>query len=68
MKYDKVSEKKAKAIIDKKDKDRNEFNQSLFRHNQHKAHHYDVVLKISDNLKLDDAANVILTLFKRRSK
>ena len=68
MKYDKVSEKKAKTIIDKKDKDRNEFNQTLFRHNQHKAHHYDVVIKISDNLSLYDAAKLILSLAKSRFK
>ena len=68
MRYEKVSEKKARLIIDKKDKDRNEFNQSLFRHNQHKAHHYDIVIKISDNLSLDDASKIVLALAKQRFK
>ncbi len=66
MKFDKVTEKKARMIIDKKDKDRNEFNQSLYRHNQHKAHHYDMVIKISNHLSIDDASKLVLTLAKKR--
>lgn len=68
MKYIKVSEKRARTMIEKEDQERNDFNRNLYHHNQHKAHHYDVVIKISENLTLDDAAKIILTLAKSRFK
>lgn len=68
MKFEKVTEKRAASLIDKKDRDRNEFNRSLYGHNQHKAHHYDAVIKISDNLSIEDATRIILTLAKSRFK
>jgi len=68
VKYEKVSEKRAIALVNKKDNDRNEFNRSLYKQNQHKAHHYDAVIKLSENLTIDDAVKIIVDLAKRRFK
>ncbi len=66
MKFEKVSEKRARMLIDKIDAERNEFNKTLYNHDQRKAHHYDLVIKIGETLNLDDAVKIILTLAKRR--
>jgi len=66
VKYEKVSEKRARLLIEKRDNERNEFNRTLFKTNQNKAHYYDLVIKTSDSLTIDDAAKIILTLAKSR--
>lgn len=68
MKFKRVSEKRARQLIDKIDAERNEFNKSLYNHDQRKAHHYDLVIKISETLTIDDAVKIILTLTKSRFK
>lgn len=68
MKFTKVSENRARVLIEKKDRERNEFNKNLFHHNQHKARHYDVVVNISKNLNLNEATKIIYVLAKSRFK
>lgn len=68
IKFKKISEKRARLLIDKIDAERNEFNKSLYNHDQRKAHHYDLVIKISETCNLDDAAKIILSLAKNRFK
>ncbi len=68
MKFEKVTEKRAQTLIDRRDKEQNEFIRTLYQHDQKKAHHYDMVIRISDILSIDDAVKTIVDLAKRRFK
>ncbi len=64
----KVSEEKAKEILQDYDEHRIRFAQSLFHHDPRKAHHYDLTIKIGETLGIDPATHLIVTLAKRRFK
>lgn len=66
MKYEHVSRKRAISIIEKKDREREEFNRSLFRSNIHNPYQYDITIQTGDALSMQDAVRMILTLAKRR--
>lgn len=68
MKYRKVSEDVAKNMIDKSDRKRVDFVQALFNHDPRKAHHYDCIIQVGENLTLDQATNLIVHLAKKKFK
>lgn len=69
MEYDRItSREKAIAWLKKLDEERDDFIKTLYNHDPKKAHHYDLVIKIGQNLSIEDAANLIVFLAKRRFK
>ena len=68
VKYEHISPKEAKKQIEQSDKERNEFTTSLFQHDQRKAHHYDIVIRTSKDINVEDATDVIISLAKKKFK
>lgn len=68
MRVKKVSEEKARKILEDYDTHRIRFAQSLFHHDPRKPHHYDLTIKISESLGIDPATHLIYTLAKKRFK
>jgi len=68
IKYEHISSKEAKTQIEKSDKERGEFNASLFQHDQQKAHHYDLVIRTGKDIDVEDATDVIIALAKKKFK
>jgi len=68
MEYDKLSRRKAIEYLKKLDEERIDFIKTLYKHDPRKAHHYDLVIKIGENLSIDDAASLIFMAAKRRFK
>lgn len=66
MEYEKLSKKEAIRNIEESDKNREEFTRTLFGHNIRKAHHYDLTIRTGNDLELEDAANLIVSLAKKR--
>ena len=66
MKYEKVNRREAMGLIEKSDRERASFTQSLFQHDPGKAHHYDMVIRTGKNLSLEDAAEIIVDTAKKR--
>ncbi len=67
-KFLRVSNKKAQELIDRKDRERSLFSRNLFRADQREDRLYDLVIKTSDQLGMDEAAKLILQLARRRFK
>ncbi len=68
MEYEKISEKEAIKRIEESDKKRVEFIKTLYQHDPRKAHHYDLVIRTGPNLSIEDAADMIARVAKRRFK
>jgi len=68
MQFEKLSKKQALEQIEKSDAERLAFIKTLYKHDQRKAHHYDLVIRTGPNLSLEDAANLIVSLAKKRFK
>lgn len=66
MEYEKISEKEAVKRIEESDRKRVEFIKTLYQHDPRKAHHYDLVIRTGPNLSIEDAADVIVKMVKRR--
>jgi len=66
MKYEKVNRREAVDLIEKSDRERTHFTQSLFQHDPRKAHHYDMVIRTGKNISLEDAAAVIVDMARKR--
>ena len=66
MKYEKFTKKEAMNAIDESDRKRSEFTKSLFQHDQKKPHHYDLIVRIGNDITLEDAAELIATAAKRK--
>ncbi len=65
VKYEKVSESKAKRIIQKVDAHRKKFISQYFGKNISNANYYDLVINTS-YMSIDDAANLILKAFEHK--
>lgn len=65
MKYEHISLKEAKKSIEDSDKERNDFIQALFQHDQRKAHHYDMVIRTGKDINVEDATDTIYFLAKK---
>jgi cytidylate kinase len=66
MTYEGISRGEAVKRIDNSDEERKSFVQTLFNHDQRKAHHYDMVIRTGPNLMIEDATDLIAELTKRR--
>lgn len=66
MEYENLSRNKAVKTIEDSDAARTEFTHSLFHHDPRKAHHYDLVIRTGPKLRIDDAAETIVFLAKRK--
>lgn len=67
-KYLRVSEEKAKKLIEDSDEKRRQFIRDVYNHDPKKAHHYNVVIKTSEYLSPEDAAHMIAEAARRRFK
>jgi len=68
MEYEHFTKKESIKLIDKSDEERVEFVKTLFNHDPRKAHHYDLVIRTGPNLRIEDAAELIVKMAKRRFK
>jgi hypothetical protein len=68
MTYEHISREEAIKRIEDSDKERREFVESLFNHNHTKAYHYDLVIKTGHYLNIEDAADIIIDLARRKFK
>lgn len=68
MTYEKISRMQAIKRISESDVERKTFVQSLFNHNHSQAYHYDLVLKTGPNMTIEDAADIIIDVAKRKFK
>lgn len=68
MKYEHISAKIAKKNIEESDNERNKFTSSLFQHDARKAHHYDIIIRTGQNIAVEEAADIIFALAKKRFK
>lgn len=68
MKFEKMTKAEAMKAIEKSDQERYEFIKTLYNHDIRKAHHYDLVIRTSENLSLEDAASLIVLAAKRKFK
>lgn len=66
MEFEKISKKEATKRIDESDKKRDKFIEELYGHNQRKPHHYDLVIKTGPDLSIETAADLIVSLAKKR--
>lgn len=66
MKYEKMTKTQAISDIDESDKNRDEFTKTLFGHNVRKAHHYDLTIRTGKGLDIEEAADLIVSLAKKR--
>ena len=68
MEFEKISEKDAIMRIEESDQKRVEFIKMLYHHDPRKAHHYDLVIRTDTNLSIEDAADLIVVMAKKRFK
>ncbi len=68
MTYESISRSEALKRIEESDIERREFVKSLFNHNHCKAYHYDLVIRTGSDITIEDAANIIADLAKRKFK
>lgn len=68
MEFEKVSKKEAVRRIEESDRKRIEFIKTLYHHDPRKAHHYDLVIRTNANLSIENAADLIVLMAKKRFK
>lgn len=68
MTYEHISRSEAVKRIEESDIERREFVESLFNHNHTKAYHYDLVIRTGPDITIENAANIIIDLVRRKFK
>lgn len=68
MTYEGISRIEARKRVEESDNERRSFIQKLYNHDNKKSHHYDLVIRTGPNLTIEDAADIIFDLAKRRFK
>lgn len=68
MKYEHISLREARKQIENSDVERDTFTKELFQHDPRKAHHYDLVIRTGKGIDLEDAADAIVFLAKKKFK
>lgn len=68
MTYEHISRAEAIKKIEESDKERKKFVRSLFNHNHCKAYHYDLVIRTGSDVTIEEVANDIIYIAKRRLK
>ena len=66
MKYEHISARVAKKQVEKSDEERATFTKELFQHDPRKAHHYDLVIRTGKNIDVEEAAEMIVSLAKKK--
>lgn len=66
MEYEHVSHKEALNLIEESDQRKDEFIRAVFGHDHKVPYHYDLIIRTSSNIKLEDAATTIVHLARRR--
>ncbi len=64
----KLIKRKRRLNFAKLDEERIDFIKTVYNHDPRKAHHYDLVIRIGPNLSIEDAADLIVHLAKKRFK
>lgn len=65
-KYEHVTTREAIKMIQDSDMRKDEFVRTLFNHDLKIPYHYDMILRTSDNIKLEDASAAIVHLAQRK--
>ena len=68
IKYEHITAREAKKQIEQSDIERNEFTRGLFQHDPRKAHHYDLIIRTGKDVDVEDAADIIVSLAKKKFK
>lgn len=68
MEFEKISRKEAEKRIEESDKKRVGFIKALYDCDPGEAHHYDLVIKTGLDLSINDTADLIVRIAKRRFK
>lgn len=68
MEYEKLNRKQAIERIEKSDAERSDFVKIVYNHDQRKAHHYDLIIRTGPQISIEDAADIIVRMAKRRFK
>ena len=68
MEYESLTRSQAVNRIEASDKQRYDFERTLYNHDIRKAHHYDLVIRTGPNLSIKNAADLIVFMAKRRFK
>jgi cytidylate kinase len=68
IKYEHITAKEAKKQIDQSDTERDIFTKELFQHDPRKAHHYDLIIRTGKDIDIEDAADAIVLLAKKKFK
>lgn len=68
MEYEKISEEEAIHRIEESDKKRIEFEKTLFHHDLRRPYHYDLVIRTGPDLSIENAADLIVRMTKKRFK
>ena len=66
MQYEKFSRDKALRIIEEFDRKRVEFNKSLFQKDPREEHHYDLIIKTSNYLNVQEASKLIVRVARKK--
>lgn len=68
IEYEHIIRSEAVKRIEESDNKRYEFERTMYGHDPKKAHHYDLVIRTGQNLSIENAAEIITQLAKRRFK
>ncbi len=68
MEYEHLTRSQAIKRIEESDRKRYEFEKALYNHDIRKAHHYDLVIRTGRYLGIEDAADLIIMMARRRFK
>lgn len=68
MDFEKISRSEAIKRIEESDRERKEFVESLFKDSSCKDYNYDLVIRTGSDTTIEDAANIIVDLAKRKFK
>ncbi|PIY72361.1 hypothetical protein COY87_01430 [Candidatus Roizmanbacteria bacterium CG_4_10_14_0_8_um_filter_33_9] len=66
MKYDKLTRNEALKRIKESDLTRSNYTKTLFKHDNQKPHHFDLVIQTGPNLGIKEASDLIVYLAKKR--
>lgn len=64
--YEHLTTKEAVEVLKQSDMKKNEFVHTLYNNDLKIPYHYDIIVRTSDQLKLEDAADAIVNLARRR--
>lgn len=66
MKFEKIASRQALERIEESDEKRVEFVKNIYHHDPRKAHHYDLIIRTGTQVSIENAADIIVDLAKKR--